>query len=100
MSEKNKFTNWFIRLIGLSILLIDLAKCNEKNHIYNDGEEVVVWANVMGPFNNPSETYPYFNNHVPFCSKSSDMEIAHDEFHYSKFDGLGSVLQVKLIILC
>mmetsp|Transcript_78461 Transcript_78461/g.96003 ORF Transcript_78461/g.96003 Transcript_78461/m.96003 type:complete len:225 (+) Transcript_78461:27-701(+) len=83
-----KYLFWFT-----SLLLITINNCDERNHMYNDGDAVIVWANVMGPFNNPSETYPYYNTHVPFCSQSSDIGVKHDEFHYSKFDGLGSVLQ-------
>lgn len=32
---------------------------------YNDGEEVVLWMNTVGPYHNRQETYAYFS--LPFC---------------------------------
>lgn len=32
---------------------------------YEDGEEVYLWMNKVGPFPNPQETYPYYS--LPFC---------------------------------
>lgn len=34
-------------------------------HSYNVGDEVPLFANKIGPLNNPSETYQYFD--LPFC---------------------------------
>ena len=42
-----------------------LAVADEITHTYADNEEVVVYANKMGPFNNPLETYAYFE--LPMC---------------------------------
>jgi transmembrane 9 superfamily member 3 len=35
--------------------LIFLACCSQ----YQEGEEVTVWVNKIGPFHNPQETYPF-----------------------------------------
>lgn len=32
---------------------------------YEDGEEVVLWMNTVGPYHNRQETYAYFS--LPFC---------------------------------
>ena len=32
---------------------------------YNEGEEVVLWMNTVGPYHNQQETYKYFS--LPFC---------------------------------
>lgn len=33
---------------------------------YEDGEEVVLWMNTVGPYHNRQETYSYFS--LPFCA--------------------------------
>lgn len=33
---------------------------------YEDNEEVVLWMNTVGPYDNRQETYAYFS--LPFCS--------------------------------
>jgi transmembrane 9 superfamily protein 3 len=52
---------------------------------YEAGEEVVVWVNKIGPFNNPQETYTY--NSLPFC-KAPGME--EPEAHAL---GIGEILE-------
>jgi transmembrane 9 superfamily protein 3 len=49
------------------------------------GDEVVIWVNKIGPFNNPQETYTY--NSLPFC-KPSNME--EPEAHAL---GVGEILE-------
>lgn len=49
----------------LSLLFIFGVTADEHNHIYNDREEVVLWMNTVGPYNNRQETYAYFS--LPFC---------------------------------
>ena len=41
---------------------------------YEDGEEVVLWMNTVGPYHNRQETYTYFS--LPFC-KGSKKDIGH-----------------------
>lgn len=52
---------------------------------YEVGEEVVVWVNKIGPFNNPQETYTY--NSLPFC-KATGLE--EPEAHAL---GIGEILE-------
>ena len=33
---------------------------------YENGEEVVLWMNTVGPYHNRQETYEYFS--LPFCA--------------------------------
>lgn len=41
---------------------------------YEDGEEVVLWMNTVGPYHNRQETYTYFS--LPFC-KGTKKSISH-----------------------
>ncbi|XP_027155558.1 transmembrane 9 superfamily member 3-like [Coffea eugenioides] len=42
-----------------------LIRSDASNHRYQPGEPVPLYANKIGPFHNPSETYRYFD--LPFC---------------------------------
>ncbi|EPS59962.1 hypothetical protein M569_14842, partial [Genlisea aurea] len=42
------------------------VRSDASNHRYNQGDTVPLYANKVGPFHNPSETYRYFD--LPFCS--------------------------------
>lgn len=55
----------------LLFAILFVCKADEHNHIYKDGEEVVLWMNTVGPYHNRQETYEYFS--LPFCvgSKST-----------------------------
>lgn len=50
----------------------------EANHKvwlqYEDGEEVVLWMNTVGPYHNRQETYNYFS--LPFC-QGPKQSISH-----------------------
>ena len=51
-------------------LLVLFALCgivhsDVEDHSYGLGDEVVIWNNKIGPYNNPHETYTY--NSLPFC---------------------------------
>lgn len=39
--------------------------CHNNFFQYDDGEEVVLWMNTVGPYHNRQETYAYFS--LPFC---------------------------------
>ncbi|KAK2185289.1 hypothetical protein NP493_241g06067 [Ridgeia piscesae] len=41
------------------------TEADEHNHVYEDGDEVVLWMNTVGPYHNRQETYSYFS--LPFC---------------------------------
>ena len=51
------------------------ASANVGKH-YKPHEPVVVIANKVGPFNNPSETYQYFS--LPFCRSAGKQKKHHD----------------------
>lgn len=57
------------------------------NHRYNIGDHVPLFANKVGPLNNPSETYQYFD--LPFC---------HPDQVISKKETLGEVINGDRLI--
>lgn len=42
------------------------VRSDAYDHRYNAGDAIPLYVNKVGPFNNPSETYAYFD--LPFCS--------------------------------
>ncbi|XP_064961287.1 transmembrane 9 superfamily member 3-like isoform X2 [Musa acuminata AAA Group] len=56
----------------LSTLVLLVMACGLRvgadgtNHRYKEGDHVPLYANKVGPFHNPSETYRYYD--LPFCS--------------------------------
>uniref|UniRef100_A0A1I8MRV4 Transmembrane 9 superfamily member n=2 Tax=Musca domestica TaxID=7370 RepID=A0A1I8MRV4_MUSDO len=70
-------------LFALTLLLV---RGDEHNHKYNDGEEVVLWMNTVGPYHNRQETYAYFS--LPFCSGSKS-SISH--YHETLSEALQGV---------
>ncbi|GAA0157288.1 transporter [Lithospermum erythrorhizon] len=50
----------------LVICIIGQVKSDGSDHKYKSGDSVPLYANKVGPFHNPSETYRYFD--LPFCS--------------------------------
>ncbi|KAK9841340.1 hypothetical protein WJX74_004155 [Apatococcus lobatus] len=55
---------------------------SESDHKYEMHDQIRLFANKVGPFSNPSETYQYYN--LPFCTPK-DKEY--------KTEGLGEVLE-------
>ncbi|XAR64506.1 hypothetical protein NMG60_11024879 [Bertholletia excelsa] len=59
----------------VSFLLISCAnevKSDVKNPQYKAGDRIPFYANKVGPFRNPSETYAYYD--LPFCSSDTITE--------------------------
>ncbi|KAL6431987.1 hypothetical protein ACFW04_007434 [Cataglyphis niger] len=52
-------------------LLSSLACADEHNHIYEDGDEVVLWMSTVGPYHNRQETYSYYS--LPFCTGTKNV---------------------------
>ncbi|GAB4824702.1 hypothetical protein Ancab_007567 [Ancistrocladus abbreviatus] len=58
-------------MLLLSIVVITLTywvnpvTCSALGHHYDVGDQISLFANKVGPLNNPSETYEYFD--LPFC---------------------------------
>ncbi len=57
---------------------------------YNPGDKVRMWVNKVGPYNNPQETYNYYE--LPFCKSKPNENPVH------KWGGLGEVLQGNELI--
>ncbi|XP_066318612.1 transmembrane 9 superfamily member 1-like [Miscanthus floridulus] len=64
------------------LVLLPFAAASDSDHKYQAEEPVTLWVNKVGPYNNPQETYNYYN--LPFCHAS--------ENHVNKWGGLGEVL--------
>jgi transmembrane 9 superfamily protein 3 len=50
------------RLLAATILVTGTLRCavaSKETHTYEDAEDVVVWTDKVGPYNNPQETYRY-----------------------------------------
>jgi hypothetical protein len=52
------------RHIAAFLVLYIVAVTGTKHH-FRDGEKIDLWANTVGPFSNPSETYEYYT--LPMC---------------------------------
>ncbi|KAF2316652.1 hypothetical protein GH714_041993 [Hevea brasiliensis] len=55
-------------LLFLAVLVassVTHVRSDASDHRYKDGDPVPLYANKVGPFHNPSETYRYFD--LPFC---------------------------------
>ncbi|KAM7529432.1 hypothetical protein LguiB_032842 [Lonicera macranthoides] len=58
----------FMRLFVATLLVIcsgNQVRSDSSNHKYKAGDQVPLYVNKVGPFQNPSETYRYFD--LPFC---------------------------------
>ncbi|KAJ1685846.1 hypothetical protein LUZ63_017236 [Rhynchospora breviuscula] len=81
-------TNQMRSIVGLLLHLLLLSaafsstSASESDHKYQADEAVTLWVNKVGPYNNPQETYNYYN--LPFCKLSENP--AH------RWSGLGEVL--------
>ncbi|KAF5747991.1 transmembrane 9 superfamily member 4 [Tripterygium wilfordii] len=60
---------------------VSQVRSDGSDHRFKRGEDVPLYANKVGPFHNPSETYRYFD--LPFCSSAPVKE---------KKEALGEVL--------
>nr|KJB15313.1 hypothetical protein B456_002G170500 [Gossypium raimondii] len=69
-------------ILGVFILsCVSHVRSDASDHRYKEGDPVPLYANKVGPFHNPSETYRYFD--LPFCSPDHVKE---------KKEALGEVL--------
>ncbi|KAJ8450994.1 hypothetical protein Cgig2_032619 [Carnegiea gigantea] len=64
------------------IVGVSQVRSDASDHHYKAGDAVPLYANKVGPFHNPSETYRYFD--LPFCSP--------DKVIKEKKEALGEVL--------
>jgi len=52
-------------LLSLAVLAAAVLVASAGTHKFRTHDDVPLWANKVGPFHNPSETYQYFD--LPFC---------------------------------
>ncbi|KAK6921583.1 Nonaspanin (TM9SF) [Dillenia turbinata] len=78
--EKSKASLVVVAMMVLCFLCTQV-RSDASNQRYKSGDPVPLYANKVGPFHNPSETYRFFD--LPFCS-SGDMK--------EKKEDLGEVL--------
>ena len=76
------------RFVASAVALVVASACNpavadEYDHMYAMGDPVNLWVNKVGPYNNPQETYNYYE--LPFCKPK-------EETPEHKWGGLGEVL--------
>lgn len=71
--------------LGLVLALADPAASRHLlgDHKYKKGDDIMLYANKVGPFQNPSETYQYYN--LPFCTPQEGKSY--------KLEDLGEVLE-------
>ncbi|EUB64714.1 Transmembrane 9 superfamily member [Echinococcus granulosus] len=56
--------SWLWRIF-IFVILFGSAFSDEHTHVYEEGEQIVLWMNTVGPYHNLQETYAYFK--LPFC---------------------------------
>ncbi|CAH8381920.1 unnamed protein product [Eruca vesicaria subsp. sativa] len=71
-----------VACVFLLLPLLSPALASESDHKFQANEQVTLWVNKVGPYNNPQETYNYYS--LPFCRKN--------ENSVHKWGGLGEVL--------
>ncbi|KAG4139211.1 hypothetical protein ERO13_D07G177200v2 [Gossypium hirsutum] len=72
---------WLLALAVVVVCGVAQVRSSASDHRYTAGDEVPLYANKVGPFHNPSETYRFFD--FPFCSSAPVKE---------KKEALGEVL--------
>ena len=83
------FFFFFVATYGEIGGIVSVA-ADEVDHFYEDGDEVVLWLNKIGPYHNPQETYTFYS--LPFCKPEG-------EFHeQKKYAGIGEVLEGNSLV--
>ena len=70
-----------LALVVASALLLASAGTVSAGHAYKRGDLITLFANKVGPFQNPTETYQFYN--LPFCQPTGGKEY--------KLEDLGEV---------
>jgi hypothetical protein len=60
----------------LLVVGLSLAVSAQDAHQYKEGDLLPLWANKVGPFANPSETYEYYT--LPFCKPAEEVRKSLD----------------------
>jgi transmembrane 9 superfamily protein 3 len=66
------------------VVIITISCVVLLNLQYEEGEEVVLYVNKVGPYNNPQETYEFYSR-IPLCPP--------DNIEEGRLEGLGEALQ-------
>lgn len=74
----------------LLLFIVGLARGNVNDHEYKKGDEVVIWNNKIGPYNNPQETYTYHT--IPFCAAEGFEKLEEHAL------GIGEILEGNELI--
>eukprot|EP00808_Paulinella_micropora_P027172 g68421.t1 len=67
----------------LVFITLPVVSAGEDDQRYNDGEELTIWVNKVGPYHNPQETYEYYR--LPICKPAPTRKHVHNS--------LGAVLE-------
>ncbi|KAI3826389.1 hypothetical protein L1987_00437 [Smallanthus sonchifolius] len=65
MAQKSTLIRFFLLLLLTLNLVFPPITASSFDHRYSVGDNVPLFANIVGPLNNPSETYQYYD--LPFC---------------------------------
>jgi transmembrane 9 superfamily protein 3 len=74
----------FVTLLAICAL----GGADERTQKYKEGEELKVWVNKVGPYENPQETYSYYT--LPFCKVDPSKKE-------TRWSGLGEALEGNLL---
>uniref|UniRef100_A0A7S0MQZ3 Transmembrane 9 superfamily member n=1 Tax=Pyramimonas obovata TaxID=1411642 RepID=A0A7S0MQZ3_9CHLO len=75
--------------VALCVVLPAHVRADEYDHRYAIGDPLTLWVNKVGPYNNPQETYNYYE--LPFCKPKAEKGV-------HKWGGLGEVLEGNELI--
>ncbi|KAK2635613.1 hypothetical protein Ddye_030405 [Dipteronia dyeriana] len=84
--------NFSISILVFGALIascLTYVRSDVSDHRYKTGDHVLLYANKVGPFHNPSETYRYFD--LPFCSPDAIIK--------EKKEALGEVLNGDRLVI-
>ncbi|KAE8684681.1 Transmembrane 9 superfamily member 2 [Hibiscus syriacus] len=76
-----RITSCLVAMAVAAFCCVPQVRSTSSDHRYKAGDDVPLYANKVGPYHNPSETYRYFD--FPFCSSAPVKE---------KKEALGEVL--------
>ncbi|KAE8708045.1 Transmembrane 9 superfamily member 3 [Hibiscus syriacus] len=76
-----RITACLVAMAVVTFCAVPQVRSSSSDHRYKAGDDVPLYANKVGPYHNPSETYRYFD--FPFCSSAPVKE---------KKEALGEVL--------
>lgn len=63
--------------IALVLVLSIVGLVGAETRSYATGDSISVYVNKVGPYNNPTETYPYYS--LPYCAPPPDQLVAKRE---------------------